>query len=221
MPKQERAEITRQSIIRGAAQVFDRYGYAAATLSDVIGQGGVTKGALYFHFKSKEEIARAVVDQQHELSVAQTRAQLARDGSSNSLEAVIRATQLLATQLMNDAVVRAGIRLTLEHGTFGTLQTDPYVEWVTLIEQLLWRAIDEGDLRSPVDAPELARFVCGAFTGIQMLSEVFTGRQDLRRRVEEMWAIVLPSIVPARKVQHFRKIAAVFPEEVDKSGVEV
>lgn len=212
MPKQERAELTRQAIIRGAAEVFDRYGYAAATLGDVIGHGGVTKGALYFHFKSKEEIARAVVEQQHELSVTPSRAWLTDGGSG--LEAVIRATQLMAVQLMTNVVVRAGIRLTLEQGTFGALQTDPYIDWVEVIEQLLQRAIDEGDVRTQVGTEELARFVCGAFTGIQMLSEVFTRRQDLRRRVEEMWAIVLPSLAPPRKVQHFRRIAATFPDEL-------
>lgn len=212
MPKQERAEITRRSIIRGAAEVFDRYGYAAATLSDVIGHGGVTKGALYFHFKSKEEVARAVVEEQHRLSSGPTRAWLAQEGTGG-LEAVIKATQLLAVQLTSDVVVRAGIRLTLEHGTFGALQADPYIEWVALVKELLQRAIDEGDVRSTVGAEELARFICGSFTGIQLLSEVLTGRQDLRRRVEEMWTIVFPSLVPARKIQHFRRIAAAFPEE--------
>lgn len=211
MPKQERAEVTRQAIVRGAAEVFDRYGYAAATLADVIGHGGVTKGALYFHFKSKEDVARAVVEQQHRLSVTPTKAWLDQD--ENGLEAVIRATQLMSTQLMTNVVVRAGIRLTLEQGTFGVLQADPYVDWVSVIEQLLKRAIDEGDVRSQVGPEALARFVCGAFTGIQTLSEVFTRRQDLRRRVEEMWAIVLPSLVPGRKVQHFRRIAATFPDE--------
>lgn len=211
MAKQERAEITRRSIIRGAAEVFDRYGYSAATLSDVIGHGGVTKGALYFHFKSKEDIARAVVEEQHRLSVGPTRDGVAQD--ANALEAVIRATQHLAMQLTNDVVVRAGIRLTLEHGTFGALPTDPYVEWVAVVKQLIQRAIDAGDVRSPVSAEELARFLCGAFTGIQLLSEVFSGRQDLVRRVEEMWAILLPSLVPARKVQHFRRIAGMYPDE--------
>jgi AcrR family transcriptional regulator len=211
MPKQERAEITRRAIIRGAAEVFDRYGYAASTLSDVIGQGGVTKGALYFHFKSKEDVASAVVEEQHRLSVGPTRAWLEQDG--NSLEAVIRATQLMAVQLTSDVVVRAGIRLTLEHGTFGALQVDPYVEWVDVIKGLTQRAMDEGDVRSPLSAEDLARFVVGTFTGIQVLSEVFTGRQDLRRRVEQMWIILFPALVPARKIQHFRRIAATFPDD--------
>jgi AcrR family transcriptional regulator len=217
MPKQERAEITRRSIIRGAAEVFDRYGYAAATLSDVIGHGGVTKGALYFHFKSKEEVARAVVEEQHRLSVGPTREWVAESGSG--LEAAIRATQLLANQLTSNVIVRAGIRLTLEQGTFGALQIDPYVEWVAVVKQLMQRAIDEGDVRSPVGAEELARFLCGAFTGIQMLSEVFTKRVDLRRRVEEMWTILFPSLVPTRKIQHFRRIVAAFPE-LDESSEE-
>ena len=46
--------------------MFFCLGYANASLSEIIAQSNVTKGALYFHFGSKEELARAVVDQGNE-----------------------------------------------------------------------------------------------------------------------------------------------------------
>lgn len=63
MVRQERAEATRDSVLRGAAGVFLRLGYANASLSEIIAESQVTKGALYFHFGSKEELARAVIDE--------------------------------------------------------------------------------------------------------------------------------------------------------------
>lgn len=90
--------------------MFDRYGYGAS-LNDVIAQAGVTKGALYFHFSSKEDLARAVIEQQHALSVHPARQRL--NDHEPGLESVIRLSQSLARQLMDDAIVRAGIRLTL------------------------------------------------------------------------------------------------------------
>lgn len=209
MVKQARAAVTREQILRGAAEVFDRYGYGAATLSDVIAQAGVTKGALYFHFSSKEDLARTVIEQQHALSVRPARQRL--DEHAPGLESVIRLSQGLAGQLMEDVVVRAGIRLTLEQGTFGASVSNPYRDWVAVTELLLRRAIDEGDLRDSIKPAALARLAVGAFTGVQLLSEVLSGRQDLYQRVEEMWDILLPSLVSARKLPYFRSVAATGP----------
>src|SRR5262249_27444487 len=107
--KQHRAMVTRDRILLGAAQVFDRYGYSTTTLNDVIAQAGVTKGALYFHFSSKEDLASAVIEQQHTLSVAPAR-RLLDESVPGGLESVIRLSQGLASQLTSDVIVRAGIR---------------------------------------------------------------------------------------------------------------
>ena len=60
----------------------------------------------------------------------------------------------------------------------------------------------------PAALAALARFVVSAFTGVQLLSEVLSARQDLGQRVEEMWDILLPSLVPARKLPYFRSVSA-------------
>jgi TetR/AcrR family transcriptional regulator, cholesterol catabolism regulator len=52
----ERAEGRRRDILLAAARVFARDGYASATLDDVAAQMGVTKGVIYYYFRSKEEI---------------------------------------------------------------------------------------------------------------------------------------------------------------------
>jgi AcrR family transcriptional regulator len=52
-----KAERTRQYIIRKTAPLFNKKGYEATSLSDLIGITGLTKGALYGNFKDKEEIS--------------------------------------------------------------------------------------------------------------------------------------------------------------------
>lgn len=64
MARQERAIRTRQVILEAAGAVFDEHGYAATTISMVLERAAVTKGALYFHFPSKESLAQAVLDEQ-------------------------------------------------------------------------------------------------------------------------------------------------------------
>lgn len=204
MLKQDRSRATRQRIIESAALMFDRFGYAGTTLSDVVQQGGFTKGSLYFHFSSKEEIARAVVDTQHERSVGPVQA-FTRDGMGG-LEATIRATHALGRLLLDDVLVRAGIRLTLEQGSLSAVMTRPYEEWIAVTERMLRQAVDEGDMRPGVDPEAVARFLVGSFTGVQVLSGVMTGRQDLMLRLRQLWTILLPGLVPARKVPHFERL---------------
>ena len=50
------AEKRRAQLIRAAGKVFALRGYVGATTEDISRLAGVTKGALYFHFKSKEDI---------------------------------------------------------------------------------------------------------------------------------------------------------------------
>lgn len=52
----ERAESRRRDILVAAAHVFARDGYASASLDDVAAKIGVTKGVIYYYFRSKEEI---------------------------------------------------------------------------------------------------------------------------------------------------------------------
>jgi AcrR family transcriptional regulator len=174
---------------------------------------------LYFHFSSKEELALTVIDQQHALSIRPARRCL--DEGAPGLESVIRLSQGLAHQLLDDVVVRAGIRLTLEHGTFDASAASPYREWVAVTEQLLCRASSEGDLRDSLKPRALARYLVSSFIGVQLLSQVLSARRDLKQRIREMWEILLPTLVSARKLSYFRRVAAIqfVAEHSDECGL--
>ena len=58
---QGRARATRQALLIAAATRFAEVGYHGTSLSEVITASKVTKGALYFHFASKQALADAVV----------------------------------------------------------------------------------------------------------------------------------------------------------------
>ena len=55
------AEKRRAQLIKAAMKVISKKGYAGATTDAIARQAGLTKGALYFHFGSKEDIFFAVV----------------------------------------------------------------------------------------------------------------------------------------------------------------
>ena len=53
---------TRDHLIETAARLFGERGYSATPLEDVVGQAGLTRGAVYHHFKDKRALFEAVVD---------------------------------------------------------------------------------------------------------------------------------------------------------------
>lgn len=198
MLQQARAVETRATIISGAANVFQTKGYLGTSMTDICAFAGVTKGALYFHFTSKEDIALAVIAAQHEASISIVNS--LRSADISGLEALLIMSVELAKQIMNDPVVSAGIRLTMEAANFSVPVISPYTDWITVCEEFLRRAINDGDVSPTENVETIAHFIIPAFTGVQLVSDVLTYRQDLFRRIEEMWSVLLPALVPAARL---------------------
>ncbi|WP_116199272.1 ScbR family autoregulator-binding transcription factor [Amycolatopsis circi] len=197
MARQERAEQTRKAILDAAASRFDAVGFLGASLSDILAEAGVTKGALYFHFRSKEELADALIREQ--FTVWDPLAGIDDPG----LQTAIDLTQNMGHSLRSDVRVRAGIRLVIEQGSFVTPAANAYKQWIDTVHGLLLAAKAAGDLRKEINAHDLAQYVVASFTGSQLSSQVLTGRTDLHERITFMWQMILNSAVPPRRLHRF------------------
>jgi AcrR family transcriptional regulator len=62
LSREEKKARTRAQLIDAAATVFARRGFAAASLDEVAEEAGLTKGAVYSNFDSKEDLFQAVID---------------------------------------------------------------------------------------------------------------------------------------------------------------
>lgn len=63
MPTQARSKATVEAILRAAAQVFRRHGYASATTDRIAERAGVSIGSLYQYFPNKDAILVALAEQ--------------------------------------------------------------------------------------------------------------------------------------------------------------
>jgi AcrR family transcriptional regulator len=59
----EHKEDTRQRILKNAARLFNRKGFAEVTIGEIMTAAGLTHGGFYRHFKSKDELYAEVVAQ--------------------------------------------------------------------------------------------------------------------------------------------------------------
>src|SRR5215831_8342825 len=53
---------TRQRILMAAIQLLAQKGFANVSMNDIVEVSGVSKGGVYWHFKSKDEIVQAIFD---------------------------------------------------------------------------------------------------------------------------------------------------------------
>ncbi|MCD0484544.1 TetR/AcrR family transcriptional regulator [Streptacidiphilus sp. ASG 303] len=190
MAQQARALETRRLILQGAAMVFDEMGYDAASIKEILSRVSVTKGALYFHFPSKEDLARGVLEEQT--------LHLHVPSQASKLQEVVDLAMAVAHALPNDATLRAGSRLAMERGSVDFAAHSPFLAWAKVCEELLEQAKRDGEVLPHVDCRETAELIVGSFTGIQAFSQVSSGLMDLEKRVSAMWKHLLPSVaVPA------------------------
>src|SRR5918997_5581272 len=69
--REERAEATRGALLRAARELFAERGYSAVGTEELVARAGVTRGALYHHFRDKQDLFRAVhVEMERELMEA-------------------------------------------------------------------------------------------------------------------------------------------------------
>ncbi|KJK40296.1 gamma-butyrolactone-binding protein [Streptomyces variegatus] len=189
MARQERAIRTRRTILEAAAAVFDERGYTSATIGEILDRAGVTKGALYFHFGSKEELAVGVFEEQLALALPP---------QSSRLQELVDSGLVMARRLRSEPLVRASVGLALDQGAMDLDRTPAFRMWIDQNTQMLTEAKTRGELLQHVDVAETAELLVGSFSGVQLLSQLRCQRQDLERRVVVLFEHFLPSItVPA------------------------
>ncbi|GES28042.1 gamma-butyrolactone-binding protein [Streptomyces angustmyceticus] len=177
-------------ILEAAASVFDEQGYDRATIAEVLERAGVTKGALYFHFASKEQLALAVLEEQV--------IDIAVEPQPIKLQEFVDSGQVLAYRLRSDPIQRGAARLAVEQGSNHLDRKQSMLSWSVFVEGLLNEAKARGEVMESIVVRETAELFVGAFAGLQMMSQAFTNRADLSRRLTVFFEHTFPSIaVPA------------------------
>ncbi len=191
MPRvsQDQLEARRQEILAGARVCFARHGYEGATVRRLEEETGLSRGAIFHHFRDKESLFLAVAEDDAAAMVAT----VARNG---------------LVQVMRDLLDRAGTGEdeSVVAGWLGTqlevsrrLRTDPEFakRWAARADAIaaatrdrLTRQLEAGTLRSDVPVAVLAQFLELAYDGLVL--HLATGRPgtDLERVLDLVEAAV-------------------------------
>ncbi|EIV92190.1 TetR/AcrR family transcriptional regulator [Frankia sp. QA3] len=173
VPATAKGEATRAYLLRTAAVVFAEHGYAATTMAQLIDACGLTKGAFYFYFRSKAELALAVLAEQKTRFLDRVAAALA--GRERAVDELLAMVPVMVELIERDPAAWSVTRLARELAAEPELTTrvrEPMTAWVALLAGVVRRAQAEGDLRAEVDADALAAVLVAAFDGLRSLTDV-------------------------------------------------
>ena len=106
---EKRSDTTRDQILRAASHQFAERPYYAVGLDDILAEAQLTKGAMYFHFRSKHALALAIVDEQIASSGSAVQDLIARNISG--LETIIDLSYSIAIADITRDVTRAAFNL--------------------------------------------------------------------------------------------------------------
>ena len=180
--RDEHVDATRRAIVAAARRRFGDVGFAATSLDDVAADAGVTKGALYHHFRGKADLFLVVYDEvEAELSARSMTAGMAGADAVDALQrgfaafldlaldpvvqrvALLDAPSVLGTAAKLEvdarhslAAVRAAVELGIADGLLEPLDPDD-------VAQLLIAACSQAALViATADDPAAARASVGA-----------------------------------------------------------
>jgi AcrR family transcriptional regulator len=206
MVRQARSMATRMKIIASAVEVFNEIGYPASGLGDIIERAEMTKGALYYHFESKESLATAIIEEGN-IRLAEAYRSISTS-SAPALENIIHGVFVLADLMATDQIVRSGTKLLRAFGEFNEVAARTYSGWTQQMTLHTRRAIDEGDVREDVDSQAVGETIVGSMLGAELLASATTAGADVLVRVTRAWKVLLPAIVTAESLPYFTEFLA-------------
>lgn len=197
---ERRAGNTRQRLIEAASRQFAYRPYSVVSLDDVLAEAELTKGAMYFHFQSKQALALAIIDDLAEMSNAAVRELLTRKMSG--LETLIDLVYLLAVQDTQDEVARAGVRLLETLDTATDMPSALWQSWIDFVTTMIEKAVTEGDIVDRLDPRDVAKLLVALWVGVRRISDADHPEQHLAN-LQTTWILALPSFTNADRIDYF------------------
>jgi len=192
----------RRDLTATAISCFARYGYQGTSIDRIAREAGVTKGAIYHHFRNKEDLlAAAIMDRigEFEARVQNACLEAAPD------ESLRRIADVCAQHARSEDRPRFAIKLMVE-----SIDTnDPVLEEMrgmmrrfrAFLRNVVRAGQDGGTFRSDADADSVAALFTSAVIGAETQFYLDPKRFSLERTLETFVAQLLDNLRPAGAAQ--------------------
>lgn len=199
MSTQARSEETKATILGAALDCFSERGYDATGVAEICQRAGVSKGAFYYHFDSKQMVFVALLEQW----LAALDREVARLAApSATAEESLQALVGLLQQVFRDASGRLPMflefwRQAARNEVIWQATMAPFDRYHALLAGMIDQGIAEGSLRS-CDAREAARALLSMAVGMVLQSALDAAGNDWERSAQAGVDLLLHGLVHNR-----------------------
>ncbi len=184
---------TRARLLDAAEEMINTHGFAATSIDKVIEEVGVTKGSFFYHFKSKQALALALIQRfaEGDQALLRTNMERAEKLSDDPLQQLFIFIGLIIEVAEGlDETPNPGCLFAtycFESGLFkeetNQVISEAMAAWTVRIEGKLKVAKDKHGIRKDVDLNSLAEMVTVLFEGAYVLARTFPGRKTFSHQM--------------------------------------
>ena len=167
---------TRQRILNVAAEQFQKRGYHATSMHDIMQMANVPGGSVYYHFPTKKSLGLAVIREAVAESIQETWIEPMRAASS-ARTGVLKVFAAVADQIERDGRGVTGcplnnltIELSLADDEFQTALREVFDSWTSAVAARIREDIRERKLQG-IDPNETALAIVASFSGAMALAK--------------------------------------------------
>ncbi len=189
-----KSEETRSTIIEKAAPIFNRNGYTGTSISDITNAVGMTKGAIYGNFTTKEELALESLVFNLKVITDNIAAEVRRhEGSLDRLRAFAMANldhydgieAMGGCPLLNAAIDTDDGNPLLRHKVIDFIR-----EWHKKLVKMIQRGKRRGEIREDADEETFATLFIMIVEGGIMLSKTTGEKKHLEKAVHHIIEVI-------------------------------
>ncbi|MDE2858316.1 MAG: TetR/AcrR family transcriptional regulator [Chloroflexota bacterium] len=183
---------TRERILDAALNIFSAKGFHDTKLDEIVAEGGISKGSIYFHFPNKEKLFIALVDQFADLIERR-----AKEAIAGETQGIRRVQVALEAVLETFGKYRRPAKLLLVQAVgLGTVFERKRMEvndrFALLIKIYLDEAVADGSI-APVDTAIVAHAWMGAIYSV-VIQWVYTGEPSKDEIMDALLPLLLKSV---------------------------
>jgi TetR/AcrR family transcriptional repressor of nem operon len=186
-----KASITRHAILEKAFEIIYTKGYQTTSIDEIIASTKVTKGAFYYHFKTKDEMGLAIINEILKPTMQNAFIKPLQN-AKNPLNEIYDMTKALLFDnpfLKLEYGCPAG-NLTQEmtpwNVEFGKALSELILEWQQTIENCIKNGIENETVRKNVNPQQVAYFIMSSYWGIRNFGKVYNNTDCYHSYLKEL-----------------------------------
>lgn len=195
MPRPDITEERRTQILEAAMQVFAERGFHQARMDDIAERSGLSKGALYLYYTSKDAIIAALMRSLFTLELRGTRALL--DAPDPVAERLIAITRMFTSELER---MSFALPVLLEFYAVAARQravrqflSEMFAEYQDILRALVQQGIERGELR-PADPGDVAVTLIALYEGLAVIWVMAPHALNLSAQAESSVRLLLAGL---------------------------